>query len=55
MEYLKNLDAKSRKAGADVGHLFDANGNLIQGWESVYDNLRTDDKYGAYHFSANKI
>lgn len=55
MEYLKNLDAKSRKAGAGTGHLFDVNGNLVQGWESVYDKLRTDGKYGAYHFSASKI
>lgn len=55
MEYLKNLDAKSRKAGATTGHLFDASGNLVQGWENVYDGLRNDGMYGAYHYSANKL
>lgn len=55
MEYLRNLDAKSRKAGATTGHLFDANGNLVQGWESIYDGLRNDGMYGAYHYSANKL
>lgn len=55
MEYLKNLDAKSRKDGATTGHLFDASGNLVQGWENVYDGLRNDGMYGAYHYSANKL
>lgn len=55
MEYLKNLDAKSRKAGATTSHLFDASGNLVQGWENVYDGLRNDGMYGAYHYSANKL
>lgn len=55
MEYLKNIDAKSRKAGATTGHLFDASGNLVQGWENVYDGLRNDGMYGAYHYSANKL
>lgn len=46
-KYLKELG----DASAITPALVDADGNLVDGWEDLWENRRNDGKYGSYHYT----
>lgn len=50
--YLQALDAGTN---ANVQKLFDSEGNLISGWDTLYTNRRRDGKGGIYHLNPADI
>lgn len=53
MGYLKHLDSQARRSGNSEGLLFtDANQmTLKDGWNTEYERLRNDGKYGYFHLT----
>lgn len=51
--YLKHLDSQARRSGSSEGLLFtDANQTTLKdGWNTEYERLRNDGKYGYFHLT----
>ena len=53
MQYLKHLDTQARRSGGKEGLLFsdDSQTTLREGWDTEYQRLRNDGKYGYFHLT----
>ena len=57
LAYLKQLDTLARKSGSTAGLLFTGpdQTTLNPNWSTEYLRLRTDDKYGYFHWNPEKV